>query len=62
MIFCNKCYNCSERSALERGSDSAKRWWGEYHVKYIFSCGAFYHPEHGYAEVHAGQYCLRNRY
>lgn len=62
MIFCEKCYRCKEKSVLEHDSEFAKRWWSKFHVKYIFSCGAYYHPEKGYAEVYAGQYCLRNRY
>lgn len=60
MIFCSKCYKCEERSALERDVGYAKMWWRKYHVRYIFSCGAYYHPENGYFEVRAGRSCLLN--
>lgn len=59
MIFCDECWNCTEKIVLESEIDSAKKWWREYHLRYIFHCGAFYHPECGFAEVHKG--CLPGR-
>lgn len=59
MIFCDECYNCTEYSVLLSECDSAKKWWSEHRLKYVFSCGAFYHPERGFAEVHKG--CLSGR-
>lgn len=57
MIFCDACYNCTKKSVLDSECDSAKVWWNKYHVKYVFSCGAVFHPDLGFAEVYAG--CCR---
>lgn len=57
MILDDKCFKCAHKSVIEKEHDAAKTWWEEYHVRYIFPCGAFFHPVSGFAEVHPGHQC-----